>query len=146
MIRLGRANGGAQYRSCLSHLDQNAHIVKLEEKSQLTEADPQVAQSIIEKIQALSDTFKEEQFVIPDQAGDAAIIVEQEVFDEHDNKVFLDTTEPCQLLEGLEFTTLSIPPWIVCSICTEQCAKKCGRWIKSCQELKMLRAWRLTLA
>ena len=74
------------------------HIIKLEETPELLNANRKTVQSLKEKVQPLEDAFKKHHFVIPDQAEDPAIIAEQEVLDENEDKVVLYTSQ-LQLLE-----------------------------------------------
>ena len=65
------------------------HIIRFEEKPELSKADQQTVQSLIEKVEAIDDNFKEHHYVIADQADDqAAVVAEQDVLDEHEDKVF----------------------------------------------------------
>ena len=63
-------------------------VDKLEEKSELSKVDLQTVQNLIEKVQTLDDTFKEHHYVIADQAEEEAVANEQEVLDEHEDKIF----------------------------------------------------------
>ena len=67
-------------------------MLKLEGKCELLKADWKTVQSLIEKAQALHDTFKEHHYVIADQAEDqTAVVTEQGVLDKHEDHVFLYT-------------------------------------------------------
>ena len=59
-------------------------------------------QSLIEKVQALDDTFKENHYVIADQAEGGAVKTEQDMLDKHKDKVFSHTSRLYQLLENSE--------------------------------------------
>ena len=49
------------------------HMVKLEEKPELLNADQKTVQTLIDKVQALDDTFKEHHYVMADQAEEEAV-------------------------------------------------------------------------
>ena len=57
-------------------------------------------QSLIEKVQALDDSFKEHHYVIADQAEKEAVKTEQDMLDEHKDRIFLYTSRFCRLLES----------------------------------------------
>ena len=65
------------------------HIIRFEEKPELLKDDWQAVQTLTEKVQAIDDNFKEHHYVIADQANhQAAVVGEQDVLDEHEDKVF----------------------------------------------------------
>ena len=75
------------------------HIIRFEEKPDLAKVDRQTVQSLIEKVQAIDDTFKEHHYVIVDQVDDqAAVVAEQDTLDEHEDEVFSYTNRLRQLL------------------------------------------------
>ena len=87
-------------RASITRLEK--HIVKFEGKTELSKIDRQTVQSLIKKVQSLDDTFKEHHFVIADQAEGDAVETEQEVLDEHEDKIFSYTNRLRKLLEESE--------------------------------------------
>ena len=76
------------------------YIIRFDEKPELSKADRQTIQSLMEKVQAIDDSFKEHHYIIADQADDqAAVVAEQDVLDEHEDEVFSYTNRLHQLLE-----------------------------------------------
>ena len=87
-------------RASITRLEK--HIVKFEDKPELSKVDRQTVQSLIEKVHSLDDTFKELHYIIADEAKDDAVETEQRVFDEHEDKVFSYTNRLCLLLDRSE--------------------------------------------
>ena len=53
------------------------HIIKFEDKPELSKVDRQTVQSLIKNVQSLDDTFKEHHYVIADEAEEDAVETEQ---------------------------------------------------------------------
>ena len=87
-------------RASITRLEK--HIIKFEDKPELSKVDRQTVQSLIEKVQSLDDTFKEHNYIIADEAEEDAVETEQRVLDEHEDKVFSYTNRLRLLLEGSE--------------------------------------------
>ena len=86
------------------------HILKPEGKSELLKADQQTVQSLVEKVQTLDDTFKEHHYVIGNQAeNQAAVLTEQDVLDDHEDKMSSYTYRLHQLFEGAGPTAVPTP-------------------------------------
>ena len=112
--------------ACASITQFDKHIVKLEEKLELSKVHLLIVQSLIEKVQALDDTSKEHHVVIADQAEGEAVASEPVVLDEHEDKIFSYTSSLRQLLKRSEPTAAPAFMKDPCSICTDECAKWIG--------------------
>ena len=64
-------------RASITRLEM--HIIKLEGKPESSKVARQTGQSLIKKVQTLDDTFKENHYVIADEAEEDAVETEQKV-------------------------------------------------------------------
>ena len=104
-LKVARSSRGI---ACASITQLKEHILRFEGKPEWSKANWQTVQSLIENAKAIDDTFKEHQLVIDDQAEDqAAVVAEQNVLDEHNNKMFSYTNRVLQLLE--ESQPMAVP-------------------------------------